>query len=164
MLQNFPTKLSLMVIAAATAVTATAPALASPSVNGRYEGLIQTMYCPQAESEYGRYNHYGYWNGGDYICDDQYAEAGYWVYQYPNWYVWAYDTDTYNDTSFNDPSSAYGSYANLVQILTCYEDQGTYGEYYDYGYWSGGEWCGEKAEEGYWVYDAPDWYIWSSVN
>ena len=132
-------------------------------MNGRYEGLIQTMYCPQAEPEYGSYNHYGYWEGGDYICDDQYAEAGYWVYDYPNWYVWGYDN--YQDDAQSDATAtAYGRYSDLVQVLTCEEDYAGYGEYNDYGYWSGGSWCGEDGAEGYWVYSYPNWYIWNTQN
>ena len=123
LMRNFPRRLSVMAIATTTAVMATLPTFASPSVNGRYEGLIQTMNCPAAEPEYGSYNHYGYWEGGDYICGNQYAEAGYWVYDYPNWYVWACDTNNYEDLSHGEPTSEYGVHDNRVPVPTCYKDQ-----------------------------------------
>ncbi|OKH18728.1 hypothetical protein [[Limnothrix rosea] IAM M-220] len=132
---------------------------ARASVNGRYEDLVQTIYCPRAEAEYGSFNNYGYWEGGDYICGDQYAEEGYWVYDFPTWYVWRYDNRT-DDAAIDNLATVNGKYTELAQVLTCYEDGDTYGEYYDYGYWSGGSWCGEYGAEGYWVYVYPDWYIW----
>ena len=174
-LKKISAKLSLLAIASTTAITAALPAQALPgSVNGRYQGLIQAMYCPEAQPDYGFYNQYGYWEGGEYICGDQYARAGYWVYSFPNWYVWGYDTARENrrdeveveetvttrDAS-EDPTSAYGDYSDLVQIFACPEGKETYGEYYDYGYWEGGEWCGKEAAAGYLVYSSPNWYVWN---
>lgn len=53
-----------------------------------------------------------------------------------------------------------GKYAKLLQIMNCPSDRGAYGETRDYGYWSGGGWCGQQGKAGYWVWVAPDWYIW----
>lgn len=172
--KKFLAKLSIMAIAGTTAITAAQPAQAIPgSVNGRYQGLIQAMYCPEAQPDYGFYNQYGYWEGGEYICGDQYARAGYWVYSFPNWYVWGYDTAadnsrdqaeetaaTTNDVN-DDPTSAYGDYRDLVQVFSCPDAQNTYGEYFDYGYWEGGEWCAKEAAAGYLVYSSPNWYVWN---
>ncbi|AFY37508.1 hypothetical protein Lepto7376_1145 [[Leptolyngbya] sp. PCC 7376] len=166
MLKTLSTRVSAVAIAATTALISTASVIAqpmNPSVDGRYEDLVQTIYCPQAEPEYGSFNEYGYWEGGEYICNDQYAEAGYWVYDSPNWYIWNYD-NYLDDAAFDDATTAYGSYSDLAQVLTCYEDVDAYGDYYDYGYWQGGSWCGEYGSEGYWVYVYPDWYIWNYEN
>lgn len=57
------------------------------SVNGKYQDLLQTLYCPQDQAEYGEFNDYGYWQGGEWCA--QIGEGGYWVWQHPNWYVWA---------------------------------------------------------------------------
>lgn len=172
--KKFLAKVSVVAIAGMTAVTAALPAVAMPGdVNGRYQSLIQAIYCPEAQPDYGFYNHYGYWEGGDYICNDQYARAGYWVYSFPNWYVWGYDTQQTATREAEEPTvsanntdatSAYGNYRGLVQVFACADDQDTYGKYYDYGYWEGGEWCGKEAADGYLVYSAPDWYVWRDLS
>lgn len=158
-------QLSAVAIAATTSLIATAPIVQaqpiSASVDGRYEDLEQVLYCPQARGEYGSFNEYGYWEGG-VVCDDEYGSAGYWVYDFPNWYIWNYDVDA--DSNYEDPTSAYGQYSGLVQVLTCYDDAAGYGDYSNYGYWEGGSWCGQYGEAGYWVYSYPDWYVWSYEN
>jgi len=57
------------------------------SVNGKYQNLLQTMFCPQDKAQYGEFSDYGYWAGGAWC--GQMGQAGYWVWKYPNWYVWA---------------------------------------------------------------------------
>jgi hypothetical protein len=52
-----------------------------------------------------------------------------------------------------------GKYKTLIQVLPCPKDKGRYGEYYDYGYWGGGDLCGEQGEAGFWVWSYPNWYI-----
>jgi len=59
-------------------------------------------------------------------------------------------------------ASANGKYYNLIQKLTCASDRARYGEYRDYGYWSGGRWCGRRGKAGYWVWVNPNWYVWSN--
>ena len=156
MFKTVSTTISAVAIAATSALITTTPAIAQigASVEGRYKDLVQTMHCPQAEDEYGTFNNYGYWEGGDYICGDQYAEEGFWVYDYPNWYVWDYDYI----------AAADGRYDDLVQVLACAADYEGYGEFNDYGYWAGGSWCGDDGAEGYWVYMYPNWYIWANQN
>ena len=68
------------------------------------------------------------------------------------------------DGSSVDESSVNGKYSNLLQVLNCPKDQEAYGEFNDYGYWGGGAWCGQTGKAGYWVWVAPDWYIWENVN
>jgi hypothetical protein len=51
-------------------------------------------------------------------------------------------------------------YRKLLRTITVENDRATYGEYYDYGYWSGTAWKDHKdLPPGYWVYVAPQWYI-----
>lgn len=57
------------------------------SANGKYRGLIQTLNCPQDKKQYGEFYDYHYWEGGAWC--GQTGKAGYWVWQNPNWYVWA---------------------------------------------------------------------------
>src|SRR6185312_11138863 len=40
------------------------------------------------------------------------------------------------------------------------KDRDRYGDFYDFGYWSGTSYAGqENLPPGYWVYLAPNWYI-----
>ena len=58
------------------------------SAYGKYRGLKQKMKCSQDRTKYGNYKDSGYWKGGPW-CGER-GKAGYWVYAYPNWYVWRY--------------------------------------------------------------------------
>lgn len=57
-------------------------------------------------------------------------------------------------------ASVNGKYAQLIQKLYCPADASTYGQFRDYGYWSGGTWCGQRGAAGYWVWVNPTWYVW----
>lgn len=123
------------------------------TANGKYAGLLQTLTCPSDEKKYGNYHDYGYWGGGAWC--GQTGKAGYWVWVSPSWHVW-------KRKATNDKTSANGKYSRLLQTLTCPTDRGQYGEYRDYGYWGGGEWCGQTGKKGYWVWVAPTWYVWQN--
>lgn len=61
------------------------------------------------------------------------------------------------------PSQHRGSgrkYRKLLQKIEVEGDQTTYGEFNDWGYWSGTSYRGHKdLPPGYWVYVTPCWYI-----
>ncbi len=57
-------------------------------------------------------------------------------------------------------ASVNGKYFNLIQVLNCPGDRRSYGIFRDWGYWSGSSWCGQSVKKGYWVWVAPNWYIW----
>ncbi len=59
-------------------------------------------------------------------------------------------------------ASVNGKYSGLVQTLNCPEDSVRYGDFVDWGHWSGGTWCGQSAKPGYWVWLAPNWYVWAN--
>ena len=59
-------------------------------------------------------------------------------------------------------ASVDGAYSRLIQTIHCPSDGSTYGEFQDFGYWSGGEWCGQQGSAGYWVWVNPNWYIWGA--
>ncbi|MCE1226645.1 MAG: hypothetical protein LWW87_09195 [Geobacteraceae bacterium] len=46
--------------------------------------------------------------------------------------------------------------------MNCPKDGSSYGNFRDYGYWGGGAWCGKQGKAGYWVWVAPNWYIWKN--
>lgn len=60
----------------------------STSAYGKYSSIIQILNCPADKATYGNYTDYGYWGGGAWC--GQTGSAGYWVWVFPNWYVWKY--------------------------------------------------------------------------
>ncbi len=61
-----------------------------------------------------------------------------------------------------DRASVNGTYSGLIQTLHCPRDSARYGEFDDWGHWRGGAWCGQTGLAGYWVWVAPNWYVWSN--
>ncbi len=61
------------------------------SVGGTYADLIKTIYVPGDLESYGEFNDYGWWGPGPWAGEMQ--PAGYWVYVYPHWFVWATMTE-----------------------------------------------------------------------
>ncbi|MEW6736337.1 MAG: hypothetical protein AB1489_33905 [Acidobacteriota bacterium] len=62
-------------------------------------------------------------------------------------------------------ASAQDKYSNLLRKIAVPEDRATYGDYKDYGYWSGSQYRNyEDLPAGYWVYLYPHWYIWKQQN
>jgi hypothetical protein len=58
-------------------------------------------------------------------------------------------------------ASVDGKYGNLLKKFEVAGDKEAYGEFNDYGRYEGTEWAGQKnLPPGYWVYVAPNWYIW----
>ncbi len=56
------------------------------SVHGKYSGLVKTVNVPGDRDQYGDFNDYGMWGPGEWAGEMQ--PQGYWVYVYPNWYIW----------------------------------------------------------------------------
>lgn len=58
------------------------------------------------------------------------------------------------------PASLRGHYRTLLRTLEVPEDRAQYGDFYDFGYWSGSSYAGQQdLPAGYWVYLAPNWHI-----
>ena len=123
----------------------------SAYANGQYTNLIQVIACPSDSAKYGNYTNYGYWRGGAW-CGQQ-GNPGFWVYAFPNWYVFSKDS--------GQKASANGRYSGLSQVITCPTDRAQYGDYNNYGYWKGGSWCGQQGNPGFWVYVYPSWHVWN---
>jgi len=130
------------------------------SVQGKYSNLLQVMECPRDRQSYGEYKDYGYWSGGAWW--GQQGTAGYWGWVAPRWYVWSKENATKRQPYSHIPNKASlnGKYRYLLQKLRCERDRQSYGEHRDYGYWSGGPWCGQQGKAGYWVWVEPYWYVW----
>ncbi|MHC4982169.1 MAG: hypothetical protein ACYTF6_03245 [Planctomycetota bacterium] len=58
------------------------------------------------------------------------------------------------------PGAKRSRYRTLLRQIHVPGDRATYGDFYDWGYWSGTEYAGHKdLPRGYWVYLCPHWYI-----
>ncbi|MBN2224293.1 MAG: hypothetical protein JW765_06420 [Deltaproteobacteria bacterium] len=61
--------------------------LTRASVNGKYYNLLKVINVPEDKGSYGDFNDYGYYSSTSYAGYDN-IPAGYWVYVYPDWYIW----------------------------------------------------------------------------
>ena len=60
---------------------------------------------------------------------------------------------------------AEAKYSKLLKTIKVEVDQTTYGDYFDYGFWSGSSWSGhDNLPPGYWVYIAPNWHIFEKIK
>ncbi len=66
----------------------------------------------------------------------------------------------YSNQNISVKASVNGKYRELLQIVHCAKDKKQYGTFHDWGYWTGSAWCGQKVNQGYWVWVVPNWYIW----
>ncbi|HEY2584517.1 MAG TPA: hypothetical protein VGI81_01985 [Tepidisphaeraceae bacterium] len=58
------------------------------------------------------------------------------------------------------PPAAKGHYQHLLRQIEVARDREQYGDFYDFGYWPGTSYAGHQdLPPGYWVYLAPNWYI-----
>lgn len=65
-------------------------------------------------------------------------------------------------------ASYHGKYHTLIQKIHCpaerANDEAEYGTYADAGYFETVAYCGQVIPAGYWVYDAPYWYLWAKKD
>jgi hypothetical protein len=66
----------------------------SNTFNGKYENIKKTVYAPKDRHTYGDSYDRGYRNRSWYGRTA--VPAGYWVYSYPYWYVYANTSPSYN--------------------------------------------------------------------
>lgn len=60
-----------------------------------------------------------------------------------------------------DKASVEGKYAKLLRQIEVEDDAALYGEFYDWGYYTGASYRGfDDLPAGYWVWVKPHWYIW----
>jgi hypothetical protein len=58
-----------------------------PSVHGKYRVLLRKIHVPQDTNAYGKFTDYGMYTGNAWAGYND-LPPGYWVYVYPNWYIW----------------------------------------------------------------------------
>jgi hypothetical protein len=64
-----------------------AEAEAKASVNGKYKNLLRIVAAETDKSTYNAFHDYGRWDSTSYAGQTN-LPRGYWVYVYPNWYIW----------------------------------------------------------------------------
>lgn len=134
--------------------------LTTASVNGKYQNLLMTLNVPGDQSKYGSFKDWGYWSGTTYAGYSN-LPPGYWVYVYPNWYIWG-SLASSGGTDYGE-ASVNGKYYNLLRTIYVPSDKTKYGNFKDWGYWSGTTYAGHSnLPTGYWVYVYPNWYIWGN--
>ncbi len=60
-------------------------------VGNKYANLLKTIEVPSDWERYGTFNEFGHWSGENYSGHKSLPEA-YWVYVYPNWFLWQNQT------------------------------------------------------------------------
>ncbi len=63
------------------------PMPAQAHVYGKYRGLLRKICVPQDLASFQRFHDWGHWNGTEWAGHRD-LPTGYWVYVYPNWYIW----------------------------------------------------------------------------
>lgn len=145
-----------------------APPAASPDANGKYTGLLAEIYCPDDRSTYGDFSDWGQYSGGLYCGTN--APAGYWVYANDTWFIWANLAGGGNSVPNVGPGPSApspdvnGKYSGLLAEIYCPDDRDTYGDFSDWGQFSGGLYCGTNTPAGYWVYAVDTWFVWANMH
>lgn len=135
------------------------PPLTIPSVKGRYEKLVKKIYCPRDRKFYKKFTEYGYHE--PWVWCSTKTKPGHYVYVYPYWYVWKkLSQDIKAPPGVVNHRNHKYTYSELLQVIPCAKDEANYGKLYEYGpYDQGHVYCGLRSRKGYWVYSAPDWYV-----
>ncbi len=70
-----------------------------------------------------------------------------------------FDNQTQPERKYPQRATVGGKYSGFKQKIRCPRDRNRYGSFRDYGFWRGGRWCGKRGKRGYWVWVAPNWYV-----
>lgn len=130
-------------------------------IKQKYSQLLHVLKLPEDCNEYGGFHDFGYWEGANYKGHKN-LKAGYWVYQYPNWYVYKNSRleKQCSITKNKLTPSVKGKYAYLLKKIAAKQDHHQYGCFNDYGFFEKTIYSGVEVPSGYWVYQYPHWYIW----
>lgn len=61
-------------------------------------------------------------------------------------------------------ASLNGKYINLLHVIPVPEDKDEWGEFCEWGYWTGTEYGNfTDLKPGFWVYVYPKWYVWEKL-
>ena len=130
-------------------------------VGGKYYNLLKVIRVDSDRNSFGTFYDWGYRTNSSYSGYTG-LPKGYWVYVYPNWFIWKNKKETETD---EDKASVNSKYDVLLRTLYVPADESRIGSFYDYGYSSQTSYAGYSGiPAGYWVYVAPQWYIWRDMK
>lgn len=129
------------------------------SVNGKYNKLVKKINCPGHSKFYKKFTEYGYQE--PWVWCSVKSKPGHYVYVYPDWYIWKDLKKDNIPPAAKDHTEYKYRYSKLLQVIPCGKDEKQYGGHYEYGpYDQGHVYCGLRSRKGFWVYVAPNWYVW----
>jgi len=134
------------------------------SVNRKYKTILKTFSAPADREIYGELYDWGRRNSTTYGRNRN-LPTGYWVYSYPNWYIWKAKSGKTESLLDYAKASVDGKYETLLKTFPVPSDSDRYGEFHDWGLRTSSTYGMERnIPTGYWVYSYPYWYIWKSKN
>ncbi|HOP65256.1 MAG TPA: hypothetical protein PK358_18160 [Spirochaetota bacterium] len=134
------------------------------SLNGKYSKLLMKIKRPGDRKFYKEFVEYGYQPYG--LRLGKWAPEGFYVYLYPNWYIWGNirEPEDIPENAYRHSKYTY-QYSGLIQYIRCPRDRENYGDHYEYGWYDAAvnhPYCGAYSRPGHWVYSYPFWYIWKN--
>ncbi len=61
-------------------------------MNGKYKNLLRIVEAEGDRTSHGSVDDYGFWQGTSYAGQNNLPQ-GFWVYVFPNWYIWGDSTN-----------------------------------------------------------------------
>lgn len=133
------------------------------SVFGKYYNLERKLHVPQDKETFTDFCDWGFDHPFDSYQGHPNVPAGYWVYLYPDWYIWR-DLDISRDNSIQK-ATLDGKYSQFLKKMRVGTDLKQYGLFRELGYVSLTNYSTyNNLPAGYWVYDFPYWYIFGKMN
>jgi hypothetical protein len=134
-------------------------------VGGKYTDVITTFGCAADVAKYGEFLDLGYRAAGFYCGSER--PAGYYVWYQGAWAVWRSASGIFPEPPpVTDSTLGFdvgGKYIDAIATFGCAADVAAYGEFYDFGYWGGGNYCGADRPAGYYVWYQGAWAVWSTL-
>jgi hypothetical protein len=134
------------------------------TMNDRYSGLVQKDYCAN-ENTFGSVYEKGYNAYVSMGCSQSRRQIGFVVYAKPYKYIWK----RMHFSQKNIPLKTHrdGKYTELLQSFRCDRDASYYSnstelEYKGRHLSTKPTYCKIKSIPGYYVYQAPHWYVWKN--
>lgn len=131
------------------------------SMKEKYVNLLHVIEVPEDKTIYDALCNWGY-SLCDAYADNTNLKPGFWVYVYPNWFIWE---RLAVEDQLDSEASVHGKYTTLIHLLEVPEDVSIYGNIYDWGFSEQYAYAGyENLTPGYWVYQKPNWYVWADMK